>query len=133
MLKRSSALPFLISGVLNDILSLLLQAKKLNINKLYIKHIQVNQAPKQRRRTFRAHGRVNPYLSSPSHIELILTEKPAKVEKEGAKKKPAAPHTRREAAKLRTIKKSFASRAAKTVKMIANKKKGFHKKPAASS
>lgn len=32
----------------------------------------MNQAPKLRRRTYRAHGRINPYMSSPSHIELIL-------------------------------------------------------------
>ncbi|KAF2744106.1 60S ribosomal protein L17 [Sporormia fimetaria CBS 119925] len=31
-------------------------------------------APKQRRRTYRAHGRINPYMSNPCHIELILTE-----------------------------------------------------------
>lgn len=28
-----------------------------------------------RRRTYRAHGRINPYMSSPCHIELILAEK----------------------------------------------------------
>ena len=28
-----------------------------------------------RRRTYRAHGRINPYMSSPCHIELILNEK----------------------------------------------------------
>lgn len=36
--------------------------------------MQVNQAQKQRRRTYRAHGRINPYMCSPSHIELILAE-----------------------------------------------------------
>lgn len=36
--------------------------------------LQVNQAQKQRRRTYRAHGRINPYMCSPSHIELILAE-----------------------------------------------------------
>jgi ribosomal protein uL22 len=35
------------------------QQKGLDIEKLIIKQIQVNQAPKQRRRTFRAHGRIN--------------------------------------------------------------------------
>ncbi|CAF5189656.1 unnamed protein product, partial [Rotaria sp. Silwood1] len=40
-----------------------------------IDHIQVNRAPKIRRRTYRAHGRINPYQSSPCHIELILSEK----------------------------------------------------------
>ena len=28
-----------------------------------------------RRRTYRAHGRINPYMSSPCHLEVILTEK----------------------------------------------------------
>ena len=32
--------------------------KGLDTGNLIIKHIQVNQAPKQRRRTYRAHGRV---------------------------------------------------------------------------
>ena len=39
-----------------------------------MKHVQVNQAPKQRRRTYRAHGRINPYMSNPCHIELIAEE-----------------------------------------------------------
>lgn len=37
-----------------------------------------------RRRTYRAHGRINPYMSSPCHIEVCL------VEKEQAYSKPAA-------------------------------------------
>jgi len=49
--------------------------KGLSVDKLYVSHIQVQRAQKQRRRTYRAHGRINPYMSSPSHIELILTEK----------------------------------------------------------
>ncbi|KAK1237494.1 hypothetical protein MKX08_003119 [Trichoderma sp. CBMAI-0020] len=49
-------------------------AKGLDTGALVVKHIQVNQAPKQRRRTYRAHGRINPYMSNPCHIELILTE-----------------------------------------------------------
>ncbi|KAF1811759.1 ribosomal protein L22 [Eremomyces bilateralis CBS 781.70] len=48
--------------------------KGLDTSALIIKHIQVNQAPKQRRRTYRAHGRINPYMSNPCHIEMILTE-----------------------------------------------------------
>lgn len=32
--------------------------KGLDTSTLIVKHIQVNQAPKQRRRTYRAHGRV---------------------------------------------------------------------------
>ena len=66
--------------------------KGLDTSNLVVKHIQVNQAPKQRRRTYRAHGRINPYMcvqspsnysihdidmmyrSNPCHIEIILTE-----------------------------------------------------------
>jgi large subunit ribosomal protein L17e len=46
-----------------------------------LKHIQVNQAPKQRRRTYRAHGRINAYMASPCHIEIIVVEKDEAVEK----------------------------------------------------
>ena len=49
--------------------------KGLDADRLVIDHIQVNRAPSLRRRTYRAHGRINPYMSSPCHIEVILTEK----------------------------------------------------------
>ncbi|CEG74621.1 Putative 50S ribosomal protein L22 [Rhizopus microsporus] len=51
------------------------EAKGLNVEELFISSVIVNQAPKHRRRTYRAHGRINPFMSSPSHIEVILTEK----------------------------------------------------------
>ncbi|RZC74696.1 hypothetical protein C5167_050177 [Papaver somniferum] len=59
-----------------------MQVKGLDVDSLYISHIQVNQAQKQRRRTYRAHGRINPYMSSPCHIELTLSEKEEAVKKE---------------------------------------------------
>nr|QBH72822.1 60S ribosomal protein L17 [Embidopsocus sp. OG10625] len=49
--------------------------KGLDIDRLVIDHIQVNRAPRLRRRTYRAHGRINPYMSSPCHIEVFLSEK----------------------------------------------------------
>lgn len=49
-------------------------AKGLEANNLVVKHIQVNEAPKMRRRTYRAHGRINAYLSCPCHIELVCVE-----------------------------------------------------------
>ncbi|MCI3325516.1 50S ribosomal protein L22 [Escherichia coli] len=66
--------------------------KGLDTDHLVIEHIQVNAAPKMRRRTYRAHGRINPYMSSPCHIEIILTEKeqavrPTTGEEEPVKKK----------------------------------------------
>lgn len=36
-----------------------LQSKALDVDGLYIVHVQCNRAPKQRRRTYRAHGRIN--------------------------------------------------------------------------
>merc|ERR1712012_76729 len=49
--------------------------KGLDTEHLVVDHIQVNRAPKMRRRTYRAHGRINPYMSSPCHIEVVLAEK----------------------------------------------------------
>merc|ERR1712147_334602 len=49
--------------------------KGLDVDHLVIDHIQVNRAPYMRRRTYRAQGRINPYMSSPCHIEMILTER----------------------------------------------------------
>ncbi|KAI8921499.1 ribosomal protein L22/L17 [Entophlyctis helioformis] len=57
------------------------EVKGLDLERLTIRHIQVNQAPKQRRRTYRAHGRINPYMSNPCHIELTLVEGEKQVEK----------------------------------------------------
>jgi len=48
--------------------------KGLDTRRLTVTHIQAQPAAKQRRRTYRAHGRINPFMSSPSHIEIVLTE-----------------------------------------------------------
>jgi len=37
----------------------LVQVQNLNVEQLFVSHIQVNQAPRLRRRTYRAHGRIN--------------------------------------------------------------------------
>uniref|UniRef100_A0A2K6F1A6 Large ribosomal subunit protein uL22 n=1 Tax=Propithecus coquereli TaxID=379532 RepID=A0A2K6F1A6_PROCO len=61
----------------------------LDVDSLVIEHIPVNK-PKMCRQTYRAHGRINPYMSSPCHIEMILTEKEQivpKPEEEVAQKK----------------------------------------------
>merc|ERR1719222_1300404 len=55
--------------------------KNLDTDNLVIKHIQVNAAQQGRRRTYRAHGRIGPYMSCPSHIEMILEEKEESTEK----------------------------------------------------
>ena len=61
---------------------MVLQVKGLDVDNLYVSHIQVNKAMRQRRRTYRAHGRINPYMSSPCHVELSLSEKEANVKAE---------------------------------------------------
>ena len=59
--------------------------KELDVDRLVVDHIHVSRAPKTRRRTYRAHGRINAYMSSPCHVQLILTEK------ENIVNKPSAP------------------------------------------
>ena len=58
------------------------EVKGLDTDNLVITHIQCNKAQQQRRRTYRAHGRINPYMSTPCHIELVLSEKEESVKKE---------------------------------------------------
>jgi large subunit ribosomal protein L17e len=62
--------------------------KNLDTDNLTIQHIQVNPAQQGRRRTYRAHGRINPYMSCPCHIEMILQEKHEAVEKPVEETKP---------------------------------------------
>lgn len=46
----------------------------LDTENLVISHIQTQRAAPGRRRTYRAHGRINAYMSSPCHVEVILAE-----------------------------------------------------------
>lgn len=46
----------------------------LDTENLVITHIQCQRAAPGRRRTYRAHGRINAYMSSPAHIEVIVAE-----------------------------------------------------------
>ena len=72
--------------------------KNLNTDALVIEHIMVNRAAKMRRRTYRAHGRINPYMSSPCHIEMILSEREEIIPKaeEETKKKVSKKKLKRE-------------------------------------
>ncbi|KAG6820707.1 hypothetical protein H0H93_012760 [Arthromyces matolae] len=56
-------------------------AKNIDVEDLTIKSIVVQQAPKTRRRTYRAHGRINPYQGHPTHVEIILAASDVEVEK----------------------------------------------------
>eukprot|EP00929_Paragymnodinium_shiwhaense_P083374 TRINITY_DN443_c0_g1_i17.p2 TRINITY_DN443_c0_g1~~TRINITY_DN443_c0_g1_i17.p2 ORF type:complete len:186 (+),score=65.24 TRINITY_DN443_c0_g1_i17:66-623(+) len=62
--------------------------KNLDVDVLSIKHIQVNAAQQGRRRTYRAHGRMGPYMSCPAHVEIILAEEAEAVEKPQEEEKP---------------------------------------------
>uniref|UniRef100_A0A7S0R1C2 60S ribosomal protein L17 n=1 Tax=Pyramimonas obovata TaxID=1411642 RepID=A0A7S0R1C2_9CHLO len=77
------------------------EVKGLDIDSLAITHIQVNKAQKQRRRTYRAHGRINPYMSSPCHVEVTLSEKEETVAKQ-AEEADAPKLTRKQAARLKS-------------------------------
>lgn len=83
----------------------------MDTEKLTITHANVNQAPKMRRRTYRAHGRINAYMSCPAHINLIAEvvdedvkkteEKKANEEAANAAAERAAPKTKKQAAQLK--------------------------------
>jgi large subunit ribosomal protein L17e len=60
------------------------ETKRLNVDKLFVKDVQVNQAMKGRRRTYRAHGRINAYLSSNCHVFLVCQEKQDRIKKGAA-------------------------------------------------
>jgi len=79
------------------------EVKGLETEKLVISHIQVNQAPKQRRRTYRAHGRNNPYMSNPCHIEVVVAEEDEAVVK--TKDDSQVRLTSRQRGRLTTIKR----------------------------
>jgi large subunit ribosomal protein L17e len=76
------------------------EQKGLDVDKVVITHVAVQRAVQGRRRTFRAHGRIGPYLSSNCHIEFIVTEKAEKVKRASDdKNKPRL--TKKQAAKQR--------------------------------
>merc|ERR1712184_192357 len=91
------------------------ETKGLDAEHLVIEHIQVNAAPKMRRRTYRAHGRINPYMSSPCHIEVVLAEKDTVVAK------PTAGDDE-------PVKKKVSKKKMQRQKMMQRKKKKKKKK-----
>jgi large subunit ribosomal protein L17e len=62
------------------------EAKGLDVEKCVVNHVAVNRAVQGRRRTFRAHGRITPYLSSNCHIEIFVSEQAENVRKADDKK-----------------------------------------------
>ena len=74
------------------------EKNSLDTDKCVISHFACQQAVQGRRRTYRAHGRVTPYLSSNCHVEFHVTEKKVGVAKAD---KPAMKMTKRQAAQQR--------------------------------
>jgi large subunit ribosomal protein L17e len=64
--------------------------------KCQITHVCSQRAVNGRRRTYRAHGRISPYLSSNCHVEFHVTEKSDNVERAD---KAAVRLTKKQAAK----------------------------------
>lgn len=63
------------------------ESKGLDVERCVISHIACQRAVQGRRRTYRAHGRISPYLSSNCHIEFFVTEKSQGVKKAQEQKK----------------------------------------------
>jgi large subunit ribosomal protein L17e len=67
-------------GLLNNLKSNA-EAQSLDPEKCVITHVCTQRAVSGRRRTYRAHGRISPYLSSNCHVEFHVTEKSDNVER----------------------------------------------------
>jgi large subunit ribosomal protein L17e len=88
------------------------ESKRLDVDKLVVKRVVVNQAMRGRRRTYRAHGRINAYMSSNCHVELFCEEIKERVKKEKTAKKE-------EGDKIRNVKRHVRRALAKS---YSNKK-----------
>ncbi len=75
------------------------EAKNLDPELLVVKHIACQAAQKGRRRTYRAHGRINAFMSNPCHIEMILQEEQEQVEKPVTQEKKAMRFTSKQVQK----------------------------------
>jgi large subunit ribosomal protein L17e len=60
----------------------------LDTKTLTITHSLAQPAQKHRRRTYRAHGRINPYMACPTHLELIASSQDKSVAKAPVKWQP---------------------------------------------
>merc|ERR1719238_1475369 len=76
--------------------------KNLDTDSLTVAHGQVDRAQQGRRRTYRAHGRIGPYMSHPAHVQLILQEKEEAADKPDEEKK-AKKFTKKQLAKKKLV------------------------------
>lgn len=75
------------------------EAQGLEKGKVVINHCQVVRAPLTRRRTYRAHGRINAFQNHPCHIEVVCVQNPDEVPKPA--EKPVRRISRKRIAQLR--------------------------------
>merc|ERR1712039_191505 len=80
--------------------------KQMQPEDLVVSHVQVNRAPCGRRRTYRAHGRITPFMSHPCHVEMWACLKSEGV----AKNKNAAEHRAIGASKVALARNRVQSR-----------------------
>ena len=74
------------------------ETKRLDTDRCVVNHVVVQRAVQGRRRTYRAHGRISPYLASNCHIEFHCFETGGEVKKGD---KPLARITKKQAARQR--------------------------------
>ena len=57
------------------------EMKGLDVERCKVSHVATQRAVQGRRRTYRAHGRISPYLASNCHVEFHIVEKNKEVER----------------------------------------------------
>lgn len=75
--------------------------KNLDVDNLVISHIQTDRAQRGRRRTYRAHGRINAYMSQPCHVQILLSSADEDVAK--SKEAKETKFTKKQMAKKRML------------------------------
>jgi large subunit ribosomal protein L17e len=78
------------------------EAQGLEVDELNVVHAQANRAQRTRRRTYRAHGRIGPYMALPAHCEVVLA-KPADRVKKAAGEQKQIKLGKRRTAQLRIV------------------------------
>lgn len=79
------------------------ESKSLDVEKLTLTHVQCNEAQRGRRRTYRAHGRINAYMNTPCHVEIFAEEKEENIERPKASGKKPVKFTKAQLAKKKLV------------------------------
>jgi large subunit ribosomal protein L17e len=89
------------------------ETKRYDVDKMVVTRVVVNQAMKGRRRTYRAHGRINAYLSSNCHVTLV-----AQLQEQTVKKARPTENTQLAGVNLRTRNRRHLARAMRQNKLV---------------